>query len=186
MANERVSKALGEKFSFSIANTSGATKVIALLAAIFDTYMLTLAEGAPNTFTYGQNNPAAIVAAGFTCDAVLDDGTILSGVVGTAGNSKRTIRQFREFVKENPRICIDMTIQATIPAQFNQTMEVVKYTPLIGFYHEELNLNDFKSVDQYSTDKIVIPGVNLEMAFDTLLLLPVPTGCTTTISYKFS
>lgn len=186
MANERVSKALGEKFSFSVTNSSGATKVIAILAAFFDTLKITLAEGAPNTAVLSFNEPAKIVSAGYACDAVLDDGTITTGVVATAMNLKKSIRQFREYVKENPRILIDMTIQATIPAQFNETVEVIKYSPLIGSLAQELSLNDFKSVDQISTDKVNINALGLEMAYDTLMLLPVPTGCTTTITFKFS
>jgi hypothetical protein len=101
-------------------------------------------------------------------------------------NSKKSIRQFRAYIRENPRILVDMTVQATIPAQFNETMEVIKYSPLIGSLAQEISLNEFKSVDQYSTDKININAVGLEMAFDTLILLPVPTGCTTTITFKFS
>ena len=182
MANERVSKALGEKFAFSITNTSGATVVIALLAAIFNT--LQLVEGAPNVVSF--TNPTDIIAAGYPCDAVLDDGTIAVGVVCTAMNAKKSIRQFREFVKNNPRVCVDMTVQATIPAQFNQTMEVIKYNPFIGALAQELSFNEFKSIDQQATDKININGIGLEMAFDTLCLLPVPTGCTTTITLKFS
>ena len=186
MATEKVTKALGEKFSFKIANTSGATKVIALLAAMFDTLKLTLTEGAPNTAVLSWNNLAAIVASGYACDAVAYDGTIVSGVVCTAMNSKKSIMQFRDYIRENPRIAIDMTVQATIPGQFNETIEVIKYSPLIGSLSQELNLNEFKSVDQYSTDKVEVKNVNLEMAFDTLMLMPVPDGCTTTVTFKFS
>lgn len=182
MGNERVTKALGEKFSFSVTNTSGAIVVIALLAAMFNTLQLT--EGTPNTISF--NNASEIAAAGYPCDAVVDDGTIMTGVVATAMNLKKSIRQFREYIKENPRILIDMTIQATIPAQFNQTMEVIKYSPLLGSLAQELSLNDFKTVDQFSTDKVNINAIGLEMAYDTLMLLPIPTGCTTTITFKFS
>lgn len=186
MANDRVSKALGEKFSFSIANASGATMIVAILAAMFDTLKITLTEGAPNTAVLSFNEPAKIVSAGYPCDAVLDDGTIATSLVATAMSSKKSIRQFREYIKENPRIMIDMIIQATIPAQFNETIEVIKYSPLIGSLAQELNINGFKSVDQISTDKVEIKNIGLEMAFDTLMLLPVPTGCTTTITFKFS
>ena len=186
MANERVSKALGEKFAFSIANTSGATVVIAILAAFFDTLKLSLTEGTPNTAVLSYSDAGRIVSAGYPCTAVMDDGTIATNVVATAMNSKKSIRQFKDYIKENPRILIDMTVQATIPAQFNETIEVVKYSPLIGSLAQSLSLNEFKSVDQQSTDKININNVNLEMAYDTLMLLPVPTGCTTTVSFKFS
>lgn len=190
MANEKITKALGEKFSFKIANTTGATKVIALLAAFFDTlnFTQTLVEGAPNTETHVMTwkDAAAIVAAGYSCDYVLDDGTLVANLVCSAMNSKKSIRQFRDYIRENPRICVDMTVQATIPAQFNESVEVVKYSPLIGSLSQEINLNLFKSVDQFSTDKVEVKNVNIEMAFDTLMLLPVPTGCTTTITFQFS
>jgi len=186
MANDKVTKALGEKFTFSISNTSGAVKVIALLAAFFDTLAITLTEGTPNTAVLAWNSPAKIVSAGYTCDAVLDDGTIAPNVVCTSMNPKKSIRQFKDYIRENPRVCVDITIQATLPDQFNQTVEVIKYTPLIGALNQELSLNDFKSVDQYSTDKINLNNVQVEMSFDTLLLMPVPTGCTTTVTFKFS
>jgi hypothetical protein len=186
MANERVSKALGEKFSFAITNTSGATKVIAILAAFFDTLSFVSPDDTFETAVIAYNNPAQIVSAGYACDAVLDDGTIADGVVATATSLKRSIRQFREYLKSNPRLCIDMVVQATIPAQFNQTVEVLKCNPLLGSLPQEINLNDFKSIDQFSTDKIEVRNLQLEMAYDTLMLLPVPTGCTTTISFKFS
>jgi len=182
MANDRVSKALGERFSFTIANTSGALKTIAILAAFFDT--LLLVEGAPNVISW--TNPAAIVAAGYACDAVLDDGTILVNVVATASNSKMSIRQFREYIKNNPRVLVDMSVQASNVAAFNQTMEVIKCSPLQGSAPQYLPLTEFRSVDQTSQDKINVNAIGLEMAYDTLMLLPVDNGHTVTISFKFS
>lgn len=186
MANDRVSKALGERFSFTIANTSGALKVIAILAAFFDTFNLTLTEGAPNTWVKAETNPAAIVAAGFACDVVLDDGTIATNVVATASNSKMSIRQFREYIKNNPRVLIDMSVQANNVAAFNQTMEVIKCSPLQGSAPQYLPLTEFRSVDQTSQDKINVNQLGLEMAYDTLMLLPVENGHTVTVSFKFS
>lgn len=186
MSNERISKALGEKFSFSITNTSGATKVIAILAAFFDTLKITLADGPPVTGVLSFNDPAKIVSAGYACDAVLDDGTIGVGVVATAMNLKKSIRQFREYVAQNPRILIDMSIGATNPAQFNETIEVIKYTPLIGPLSQDFSLSEFRSVDQIAVDKINVLRIGLELAYDTLMLVPVPTGCTTTFIMKFS
>lgn len=186
MANDRVSKALGERFSFTIANTSGATKVIALLSAFFDTFKIALTEGAPNAAAISYTNPDAIVAAGYACDAVLDDGTILTGVVVTAANSKMNVKQFRNYILQQPRVLIDMTIQANNVAAFNNVIEVVKCSPLSGSPSQYLPLTDFLSVDQQSTNKINITGINLELMFDTLMLMPVENGHTLTVSFRFS
>ncbi len=186
MSNERITKALGEKFSVTIANASGATKVMAILAAYFDTFLLTLAEGAPNTATIQQSNAASIVAAGYVCDGVVDDGVAITGVTCTSGNSKMSIRAFREYLKQNPRILVDMSVQANNVAAFAQTLEVVKVSPLSGSAPQYLQLTDFMSVDQTSASKINVNQLGLEMAYDTLMLLPVANGHTVTLSFKFS
>ena len=58
--NERITKALGERFSFTLKNTTGAMVVVAIIAACFDTLALT--EGAPNVKKY--SDASAIVGAG--------------------------------------------------------------------------------------------------------------------------
>jgi len=186
MANERMTKALGERFAFTIANTSGATKVVAILAAFFDTLKIVLTEGTPNVVAISHASPDAIVAGGYACDGVLDDGTFITGVTASSSNSKMSIRQFREYIKANPRILVDMSVQANNVAAFNETIEVVKCSPLIGSAPQYLPLSEFRSVDQTSTDKINVNQIGLEMAYDTLMLVPVLTGHTVTISFKFS
>lgn len=177
----RVAKALGEKFTFTLKNNTGATKVVAILAAFFDT--LTLVEGAPNTFK--QTNAAAIAAAGYSCDAVLDDGTIITDLSASSANSRKSIRAFREFIKTGGAVCVDMDVQANNAAAFNEVIEVVKCTPLTGEKSEYLHLSEFMSVDQSSTSKINARGLDLEMSGDTLMLLPVQNGHEVTITFKF-
>ncbi|MEI6565284.1 MAG: hypothetical protein WCR20_01295 [Verrucomicrobiota bacterium] len=189
MANDRVSKALGERFSFTIANTSGAVKIIAILAAFFDTLLITADTDAVThvtTVTKSYTDPTEIVKSGYQCDAVIDDGTICTGVVVTAANSKMNVRQFRNYILSQPRVLIDLTIQASNVAAFNEVIEVVKVSPLKGAGSDYLPLTDFLSIDQKSENKININGVNLGMMYDTLMLLPINTGHTLTISMKFS
>lgn len=181
MAN-LVSKALGERFSFTLKNTTGADKVVAILAACFDTLLLT--EGAPNTVKY--TNAAAIAAAGYACDHVLDDGIIVTDLVATSSNSKMSIRHFREYMKQQGRVVTDMSVQANNVAAFNGTIEVVKATPLSGAAAQYLPLNDFRSVDQSATDKVNVKNIGLELTYDTLMLLPIQNGHEITISFKFS
>lgn len=185
MANNLVSKALGERFSFTLKNTTGAAKVVAIFAACFDTLaVVSAAEDGSATIKY--SNAAAIAAAGYACDYVLDDGTITAGLVATSSNSKMSIRHFREYMKQGGRIVVDMSVQANNVAAFNGTIEVVKATPLVGAAAQYLPLNDFRSVDQSSTDKVNVKDIGLEVTYDTLMLLPIQDGHEITISLKFS
>jgi len=189
MAQDRLNRALGERFSFTIANLSAAAIVIAMLAAFVDTLKITATTDAAThvtTITKSFTDPTAIVAAGYACDAVLDDGVILTDVTVTAANSKMNIRQFRDYIKAQPRILGELTIQANNAAAFNSVIEVAKLSPLQGTGSQFLPLSDFLSIDQQATNKIVIPNVNLSMMFDTLMLLPVQAGHILTISMKFS
>jgi hypothetical protein len=188
MQNERLNKALGEKFSFKVKNDAGTTKTIAILAAFFDTLKVTLA-GTPLAATHAYNNNAALVAAGYQVDAVVDDGLVLgtseAGITCTAMNPKMSIRQFREFVKQQGLIVSEITIQANNKDQFEKVLEVVKATPLRGAGSDYMTLTKFRSVDQQAEDKIIIKNIALEMAFDTLLMMSIDTGREIVFTFDF-
>ena len=181
MANQRVVKALGESFSFTLTNSSGAAKVIAITAAFFNT--LLLVEGAPNTYKY--TNPAEIVAAGYACDGVLDDGTVITGVTATTDNSQKSIRSFRRFIERVGSTVIDMDVQGSNVDVFNSVMKVVTVNPYGGDNVEFLKLNKFLSVDQSSTSKIVTGELGLDLGPEVLTLLPIGDGRTITITFNF-
>lgn len=188
MQNERLNRALGEKFSFKVANASGSTVVIALLAAFFNTLKVTTtAAGSPlaYTSTVAFTDTTEIVAAGHNVGAVADDGTVATGVTCTAINSKMSIRQFREYVKNQALLCTELTIQANNKDQFEKVIEVIKATPLTGAKSEYLTLSEFRSVDQQAEDKIVIKNLALELAFDTLMMIAIDTGRDMTFTFKF-
>lgn len=184
MAADRVSKALGERFSFTINNASASSIVVAILAAFLDTLKIRMVG--PDNAVTSYTDPAAIVAAGYACDVVLDDGVILPNVTVTAANSKMNIRQFRNYIASQPRVLVDLTIQANNAEAFNNVIEVCKLSPLQGSGSQYLPLSDFLSIDQQQTNKININGVNLSMMFDTLMLMPVSAGHILTVSMKFS
>jgi len=189
MANDRVAKALGERFTFKLSNTSGALVVVAILAAFFDTLVVSATVNSTThvaTVTKAYTDKTAINEAGYACDVVLDDGTIMSGVTAAAANSKMNIRQWKNYILHQPRTILDMTIQANNVAAFDKVIEVVKCSPLSGSASQYLPLSDFLSVDQQSSNKINITGINLETMFDTLMLLPIDNGHELTISMRFS
>lgn len=190
MTTPKVNSALGNKFTFTIANASESSAVIALLAAFFDTLKITVATTEAenvntSVVTKAFTDATNITAAGYTCDTVADDGTIASSVTLTAANSKMSYRQFREYIKNQPQICREIIIQASNSDVFNSTLEVIRCTPLSGAKAEYLTLSDFRSVDQQATDKIVIKDANLEMSFDTLMLMTVGASRTVTVTFKF-
>lgn len=185
MSANRISKALGERFTFTIKNTSGATKTVALLAAFFATLaVVSAADGSPATVKY--TDASAIVGAGYACDAVADDGVIIDGVTVTPANPKFSYRQFREYIKCQGKQLIDMSVQANNVAAFNSVIEVVKCSPLQGSAPQSLPLTEFRSVDQTSTDKVNVNNINMDMDFDTLMMLPIQDGHEITISFKFN
>lgn len=183
MAN--INNVKGEKFMFTIANTSGATATIALLAAFFDTLKLTLAEAQPNTFVLGWNNAATIAAAGYPCDAVADDGTIATGIVCASTNAKKSIRAFRQYLKGNSRALRGISIQTTLLAAFNQSMEVVQCSPLEGSKSTYIPLIALRDGMSNLNDVVSLDGEGIVLGHDTLMLVPIPTACTLTFSFWF-
>lgn len=170
----------GEKYIFTLKNLTGAAMVVALLAAFFDTRA---ASGLK------LNNPAEIVAAGYSCDAVVDDGTI-SGtstaiLTCTPANSKMTYRAFREYIKQNSRVIKSITIQANNLAAFNQTLEIVHVAPLTGSQPAYIPLVALRDGMSNLNDVVSLDGEGLVIGFDSLMLLPILDGHELTITFWF-
>ncbi len=180
--NERLLSSLGDKMTFTIANTTGASKTIAILPANFQTLFLT--EGAPNLISY--KNPAGIVSAGIACDWVLDDGTLVANLTATADIPEMTIREFIKEVQTMGKTCINITVQSANSDVFNKSLKLMKRTALQGSSWKYLTFNTFRSVDQTATDKIVLKGVNIEMGPDTLMLFTIDTGRTVSFTFEFA
>lgn len=186
MANEQMTKALGEQFRFTIKNTTGAALVVAILAAFFDTLLVTATEDAGEVTVKKQYTDAsAIVGAGYACDYVVDDGVIIPGLVCTPSNSKFSFRAFREYIKQQGKVLVDMSVQANNVAAFNGVLEIVKCTAVKGAASDYLPLSEFYGVDQTSTSKINLRNVGMEMTFDSLMLMPIENGHEVTIAFKF-
>ena len=187
-SNQRLSKALGERFTFTLKNTSQVTYVVALLAAFFDTLAVTATVDPVThvaTVVKSFTDPTAIKAAGHTCDAVLDDGTIAANLVATSNNSEMSIRQFREYLKCQGKQLVDMIVNANNVAAFEKTIKVIECTPLGGSRPDYLSLGDFYSVDQSSSSKINIRDMNLDLDFNTLMTMPIDAGHEVKITFIF-
>lgn len=184
MATNKIVKAMGQKFGFQVKNAGSTAIVIALLAAFFDTAAVT-AAGSPLAYTVAQNNKAALVAAGYNVNAVLDDGTVATDVTCTASNSKFSIRQFREYIKHQGLTLKSITIQATNEDVFNNNLEVIYHTPLSGNAPSYIDLSTFKSVDQQSDTKIVVNDLDMPLDVETVMLMTIPGDRTVSILMQF-
>ncbi|MEI7736863.1 MAG: hypothetical protein WCI49_15450 [Ferruginibacter sp.] len=182
MAN--INNVRGEKFIFTLKNATGTDKVVALLAAGFDTLKLT--EGTPNVASF--TNAAEIVKAGYTCDFVVDDGVIDatgSDLVCTPANSKMTYRAFRQYINQNSRVLKGMSIQTNNLAAFNQTLEIVNVSPLTGSTPTYIPLVALRDGMSNLNDVVNLDGEGLTLGFDTLMLVPILEGHQLTITFWF-
>jgi len=186
MAN--INNVRGEKFIFTVANASASLVTVALLAAFFDTLKITntfTASGTADTPSLAYNNPAQIVSAGYPCDAVVDDGTIMTSVTCASSNSKKSIRAFREYIKTNSRALRGLSIQTTALAAFNQSMEVIQCTPLEGSKSTYIPLVALRDGSSNLNDLVSLDGEGLVLGHDTLMLVPVTASTTLTFSFWF-
>ncbi len=183
-----IQKALGEKFSFTLKNRSENDIVVALLAACFNTTKVVLTPGvgdADPTVKLVHNDASAIVGAGYIVDAVAIDGEIAPSVTLVPANAKMTYLHFREYVKNYGKLCKEIIIQVSNSDVFANTMEIVKATPLQGAAIQSFNLQDFKSLTQQDTTKIIIPVGDLDLTFDSLIFMNFPASRDVSIAFKF-
>lgn len=200
--NEKLKKALGEKFTFSVDNASGSTVTVALFPANFDTHAITAAltgtaaSLSGNAETYTPAGTIAVTSmytskteinnAGYSAvNCALDDGTIATSVTATALNSAFRIRHFLNFIKHNPITLKSMTIQGTDSSVFNVPITVAYVSPLGNYGVDTLNLNEYYGINQTSTTKIELNDLNMPVDDTLLMYIPIAASKTVTFTYKF-
>ncbi|MDD2323104.1 MAG: hypothetical protein EOL88_07035 [Bacteroidia bacterium] len=189
----KLASSIGNKFGFTLANTSGASKTVILCPAHFDTMKVvtvitqdeSTGEVTAVTNTVQRTEVAKIVAAGFDADCVIDDGTIAEGVVATPVNSKFAIRQFLDFVKLNAQIIEEITIQASNPDVFSKVLTMAQVSPLRKVGEDYVNIQDYYDQYQTQTNKITIKNVGAVLNKNTLLSFPLDNNRTVTFTLKF-
>ncbi len=169
-------------FSFSIANSSGYDKVIALVPGYCNTEKIVLA-GSPLAATIVKSDASEITAAGFPADAALDDGTILSGVVVTAQG--RSVRQFQNFVRNaQAKLSLaELEIQADTKAGYDADIKIIPMSPLrLKGEIDTIRMSRYLAQMQTNLEKVVIPlkalGKNIIIGATTLILVTVKNGRT--------
>ena len=180
----QLSSYTGEKFTMIITNGLATRQTVAILPAYLDTQTVDFVNSATN-----ESNPAAIVAAGYACDAVVDDGTLLTvgqaTLAARSSNTKMSIRAFREYIKNFSKTVKTLQVQASNASAFDETLEVVSLTPFTGSKSAYVQLGSLR--DRYSNiaEQLDIDASGLVLSFDTLMLLPIPAGVQVTLTFYF-
>lgn len=146
-------------YTFKLQNASAGRKVIAL------------------TPTYLGTAAALATATGETVDGILTDGTIITSVTGTAGNSKLTIAGMQAFTKSNATRVLEMTIVSNDTSSFEEKITFQHLSPFRSLENNTIPLTDYVKPDQYNTKKAIVPIARdygkVQLDDQTMILLPI-------------
>jgi len=193
--DNKLIRALGNKFSFTIVNGSGSDELAYIFTGIY--HAMTAAFGitqsgttpfAVTVITQTHTLITPITGAGYATGVVVDDGTVKADVVCTAADSKLKIQDFKEFLRFFPQLLKGLTIAGDTVAVFNESIIFAKTNPLVKRPEEvSLNLAEYFDTNQYQTGKIDIDlrdnGIILDAS--TLMYMNIAAGRTVTFTFKF-
>jgi hypothetical protein len=181
---------VGNKFAFKIANTNVSDdKVVAILTGNLPTDGYDVVQSGTTPFAVTSvkshsHDKTALVAYGINVDAVLDDGTIDTNLVATSKNLQYKINHFKNYLKFNPQMMTELTIEASNKDVFEQDLFLRKDSPLQGTGLKQISLSDYLNVMQNQENKIVIPLGNVPVDDETIMYMNIPAGRTVNFYMK--
>lgn len=194
-----VQNTIKDRFNFQVQNGNTSSAVaVALLTGNIDTENIVFTagtSGAADTFTHNMQNLTPLTNAGYTADVVLEDAaiTVSGSTITMAAGSGMSIAHFRRYIQHNPRMVKRITIMATDsdgkanPDAFDCAMKIGTVSP---FQHETcraVDLNQFFSVNQFQSGKIVIDypnNLNEGLEMSDLLYWGVEVAAGTTMKFN--
>ncbi|MDD3687689.1 MAG: hypothetical protein PHE56_13105, partial [Bacteroidales bacterium] len=136
-----------------------------------------------------RHNTAALKAAGYTVDTILDDATVKiddGDFIMSAANPSKKIGDFLDYIKTNPIMVKEMTIVSSDKAAFSTDMEVATLNPFKRNPEELIDINKFFSKYQQVEDRIDIQfDQPLEISDVLLWTMNVPDGAKMQITLRF-
>lgn len=137
-----------------------------------------------------RHNTAALFAAGYPVDVILDDATVEfedeSTFVMASGNPAKRICDFLDFIKTNPQMLKEMTIISDDISVFSTDMEVAKLNPFTRSREALIDMNKFVDKYQNLEDRINITfDEPLEISDVLLWTMSVPAGAKMDIILRF-
>ena len=187
---------LDKTFGFSVQNPSTTNSItVALLPGHYDTSSYTIEEATDGgNVIKSLSNPNTLVAAGYPCDCVIDDGnftlpTAKGGldVVMQPNDSRNTIRSFRDFLFTNPLSLRGLSLVTSDEQAFDGSLLVTNSSPFDRGAERTIQLNDFLSAFQYRGDRarIDFSQAQLELSDITMLFVTIPAAATITFFLRF-
>lgn len=141
------------------------------------------------TVSQHRHNTAALKAAGYNVDTILDDATVVfkgGDFIMSAANPSKKIGDFLDYIKTNPIMVKEMTIVSSDKAAFSTDMEVAILDPFKRNPEELIDINKFFSKYQQVEDRIDIQfDQPLEISDVLLWTMNVPDGAKMQITLRF-
>ena len=193
--DNKLIRALGNKFSFTIANSSANDELAYILSGIYHemtaAFAITQSGTTPfavSVITQSHTLITPITGAGYATGVVVDDGTVKANVVCTAADSKLKIQDFKKYLQLFPQLLKGMTIAGDTVDVFNESIIFAKTNPLVKRPGEvSLNLAEYFDRNQFQTGKIDIDLTDNGIILDasTLMYMNIAAGRTVTFTFKF-
>lgn len=184
-----VSSGLDDQFSLTIENTGETAQAVAIIPGHYDTSSFVLDAGA-GTVTKSMSNPDELNKAGYSIDAVVDDGTYTTEkgkLKFVATDPTKSIRSLLDFIRTNPRALKGLRLMANDKSAFNTIVSVSASSPFSRPAMKDIHLNNFFRASQYQPDIIEIDFTKkeLEIADITLMIANIQPNSWIEFTLKF-
>jgi len=173
------------QFKFKVVNSDTVNDhVLVILPGAFDVVGFSGADYA--ALTLHKHSPAAMKAAGYNIDFILDDGQVddtNSKMLCTAGNSKYKIRHFVKSLAGAPLSSTELVIQADNVDVFDQQMTYKRDSAIKGLGEESIDLSTYFDTSQNQDNKIQVK-YKFYLTDQTILYMPIPASRTVTFTFN--
>lgn len=122
-------------FAFSIDNDLTADKKLALSPGL-------------------HSSSAALATAGYSCDAVIGDGAVITDLTLSAENPKLTVNFFKNFLANRRFLVEKIRMTSDQESQFQKTIEIGISTPASVEGTKTIKINPYYNVNQQSAKTV--------------------------------
>lgn len=197
-----------KRISFTIVNATDEQMVVALNPGMFRTDRSALvyddsglkyraygggelaapAGAVANDIIHEWNDPSEIISAGYTVDAVFDDGIVYAlssnaakRLTITAQKKEASVRAFLDYIKRNPTSFAGIHITSTDINFYETELTLTRVTPYGKYGEDRVPFQDSNLPTNNNTGKVIIEQ-SFQLDGETLAVITVPSGATVNIS----
>jgi hypothetical protein len=129
--------------------------------------------------------PGLLYTPGGNINGVVKDGAFndVNGAAGLTGaGSPKSIDTFFAFLQHNPIHIMGFKVEGSIAAQVAQIVVVTEQSPFKDLQSKPINLGSYQNENTFRDKIVTVPTKNLILSNQVQMLIPIPAGCTTTIT----